>query len=52
MALIVESVFYRLENILEKKEKLLVNSIFSFSHNVWKSIFIMVGNTRGCLVKG
>ena len=33
--------FDRVENIVEKKEKMLVTSIFSFSHNVFKSFFFL-----------
>ena len=33
----------RVENIVEKKKKMLVTSIFSFSHNVFKSLLLQVG---------
>ena len=35
-----------------KKEKMLVTSIFSFSHEVFKSYFRRVVKTRDCLGKG
>ena len=43
------SVSDRLENIVGK-ENMLVASIFSFSHNVFKSVPVRVVKTRYCLV--
>ena len=46
------TVFDRVENIAEKKEKMLVSSIFSFSHNVLKGFFVKFIKAWDCLVKG
>ena len=41
----------RAENI-EEKEKMIVTSIFSFSRNVLKSVFLSDDKSRSCMVKG
>ena len=39
----IQNLSVRVENIVEKKEKLLVTSIFSFFHNVFKQLFTQGG---------
>ena len=43
--------FGKVENIVGK-EKMLVTSIFSFSHIVFKSPWFQGCNTQGCVLKG
>ena len=35
----------------EKKEKMLVTSIFSFSHHVFKNVFLIFVKSRHCVIK-
>ena len=47
----IEVVFHRIENIVKKK-KMLVTSIFFFSHNVFKGFFLQYVKSRYCVVMG
>ena len=51
MTEILKFVFGRPENIVEKKEKMLVTSIFSFSNNVFKKLLSRGHKKLGLFVK-
>ena len=47
----LKCVLGRVENIVEKKEKMLAISIFFISHNVSRGFFLKVIKSQDCVVK-